>query len=392
VPKPLLQIGSKHLVEHQLATLAEAGVGPVGMVLGYHADDIRDVVGMRAEFVYNGRWATTNSLASFLAAKDWIKDDLIVLNCDILYHPDILTRLLKAGPDAVAFDSSSGHGLEHMKVELDSSGHLVRMSKTLDPGYVHGENVGILYFEQSTARRLLSIAERLIDAGRTKDWLGTAVQELCREQPVQGVDMAGIPWVEIDFAFDLDRARKEVLPAIGGHVRKTWTRRLVYASAIAALSVGAYGMTTSPHGQPGGDEGTVMWEAVPLAGGTVVHLNKGPAQQTWWVVERGQSAEARIEGPSEVYVESRLILDRDTTASSPSLLELTLDGEVVDWIRSGADLSNSVRFDGRPVGKRDREMLHLGPGIHTLHVRLSTVLEERALIRIRQIETEFTDD
>lgn len=54
-PKCLLQLDGKRLVEHQLETFAEAGVSPVGMVIGYCADEIREVVGIRAEYVRNPR-------------------------------------------------------------------------------------------------------------------------------------------------------------------------------------------------------------------------------------------------------------------------------------------------------------------------------------------------
>ena len=50
-PKTLLQIGQRHLIEHQLETLAEAGVGPVHLVVGYGAEEVREIVGSRAEFV-----------------------------------------------------------------------------------------------------------------------------------------------------------------------------------------------------------------------------------------------------------------------------------------------------------------------------------------------------
>ena len=47
----LLQVGSKHLVEYQLGMLADAGIGPVGMVLGYNADaDKKSWAEMRAFF------------------------------------------------------------------------------------------------------------------------------------------------------------------------------------------------------------------------------------------------------------------------------------------------------------------------------------------------------
>ena len=44
-PKSLLQVGRRHLIEHQLDALAESGVGPVHVVVGYGADEVRDLCG-----------------------------------------------------------------------------------------------------------------------------------------------------------------------------------------------------------------------------------------------------------------------------------------------------------------------------------------------------------
>ena len=131
------------MIEHQLETLAEAGVAPVGMVVGYCADEIREVVGIRAEYVSNPRWATTNSLYSFSLAREWVSGPLIVINSDTIIHPEILDRLLQENDNAFAYDSGSGKAREHMKVEVND-GRLVRMSKELPAQESNGENVGVL--------------------------------------------------------------------------------------------------------------------------------------------------------------------------------------------------------------------------------------------------------
>ena len=38
VPKCLLEVGRRRLIEHQLDSLADAGVGPVHIVVGYGAE------------------------------------------------------------------------------------------------------------------------------------------------------------------------------------------------------------------------------------------------------------------------------------------------------------------------------------------------------------------
>ncbi|MGE3853780.1 MAG: NTP transferase domain-containing protein [Planctomycetota bacterium] len=213
--KCLLDVGGKPLIEHQLQLLADAGVGPVGMVVGFAADEVRKVVGIRAEYIENRDWATTNSAWSFLCAREWIGEGpLLVLNCDLLLHPQILDRLLVAGEDTIACDLSSGHGREHMKVELDENGRVLDMAKSLPPERTHGENVGLLHLGAGTVQRMLErAAERMADGNRN-DWLAGVLREVTAERTLRAVDIAGLQWAEIDFAFDLDRARREVWPVL----------------------------------------------------------------------------------------------------------------------------------------------------------------------------------
>ena len=102
-----------------------------------------DVVGIRAECLRNPRWSATNSLYSFWLARDWVKGDVVVLNCDVLFSPRVLERLLDAPGDALAYDSGSGDLREQMSVRVED-GLLRDMSKTMSPEQVSGENVGIV--------------------------------------------------------------------------------------------------------------------------------------------------------------------------------------------------------------------------------------------------------
>ncbi|MCZ6834040.1 MAG: phosphocholine cytidylyltransferase family protein, partial [Acidobacteria bacterium] len=134
-------------------TLAESGVGPAGITVGYGADEVRELVGMRAEYIQSSRWASTNSLYSFWLARDWVKGDVMVLNCDVLFSRQIIERLLDAPGDAIAVDRSSGSGREQMKVEC-AGDRLVAMSKNMTAAERAGENVGILKLTKDTAHRL----------------------------------------------------------------------------------------------------------------------------------------------------------------------------------------------------------------------------------------------
>lgn len=210
-PKCLVEVGGVPLLEHQLHTLASAGINDVCIVLGYMADAVRDVVGGRAQYVYSREWARTNSLYSLSLCSECICTQMLVMNCDVLAHPEAIYRVLRSQGSAFALDSSSGSDQEHMKVEL-SDGFLASMGKDLPCERTHGENVGILYFEAHATRVLFREAATLLRAGGRDQWMAAAVERTARSTPLRGVDVADLPWIEIDCPQDLRRARQEVLP------------------------------------------------------------------------------------------------------------------------------------------------------------------------------------
>jgi choline kinase len=211
--KCLCEIGGRPLIEHQLAALRGIGIDSVALVVGFEQERVRKVVGKRATFIVNERYAETNSLYSFMLARDWVDRDLIVLNCDVLFHPRMTQILQDRGGNALLFDSGSDLGEEEMKVAL-REGWLHEMSKQMPADRCRGENVGVLRLVHGAARHALRTAEDLIAAGAHRDWLASAINRTARKHPFRCVDIAGLPWTEIDFPSDLREARSRVWPAI----------------------------------------------------------------------------------------------------------------------------------------------------------------------------------
>ena len=183
------------------------------VVVGYKQASVRDSVGSWARFVTNERFAETNSMYSFLLGERALDDDLLVMNSDIFCDPRMFQVLLASDDDALLYDASSGDEDEQMKVYV-RDGALVEMSKTLPPGKVSGENVGILRLSRETAESAASAAAALIEAGHERAWLAEAINFAAADHPITCIDIEGWPWVEIDFPEDLARARDEVFPRV----------------------------------------------------------------------------------------------------------------------------------------------------------------------------------
>jgi len=222
-PKCLARIGERTLIERQIESLQKAGIGPITVVGGYRIDNVRRVCSRNVEFVQNARYASTNSLYSLWLARDLLLDGFIVLNCDVLFHPQLLDDLLSARCDDAVLVSHRADGGsysdEEMKVHI-RRGLVVDMAKTLSDEDSDAENVGIARFSPSGALALCEHMTRIVATGAVREWLPRAFAEFAKVRPLHAIGTRGYPWIEIDFPEDYWRACSDVLPAIDADMRR----------------------------------------------------------------------------------------------------------------------------------------------------------------------------
>jgi choline kinase len=213
IPKCLVRLGSRALIHHQLDALRAMGIDEVCVVVGYGAERVRAALGKRCHYIDNPRFDETNSLYSLWMAREWVRGPFIQINCDLVAHPEIYRRLLSVPGTALAYDSLSGDGEEHMKVVV-RHGLLRDIHKQLDRARSCGENLGLLKYDRAAARILFEEACALVEGGAERSWAPAAIARLAQRVPIQCVDVAGLPWSEIDFVEDVLFARCEVLPEL----------------------------------------------------------------------------------------------------------------------------------------------------------------------------------
>jgi len=214
-PKCLQPLGRRTLLDVQLDTLPNLGVDQVCVVTGYCREQVFQRVARipGCAALVNPLYDTTNSLYSLWLARHWLQGPFLCMNADVLAHPGILQALLHLEGCGLAYDSTSGKEAEHMKVVTDGL-YLRAIGKKLPAEDSHGENVGFLKFDAESGRTFLEIVDQMVRNGQSSSWVPEALNLLSTRQPVRCVDVAGHPWVEVDFPEDLEAARSQVWPLI----------------------------------------------------------------------------------------------------------------------------------------------------------------------------------
>lgn len=216
MPKCLVTVGGETLLSRNIRMLRQAGVAEIVVVVGCAADTVRRSIA-DVTFVENPVFADTNSLYSLWLARTHLADGFVVMNCDVLVHPQIVMDLLSARyEDALLLayrDEGIDYGDEEMKVRV-RRGRVVDISKAMDPEDADGENLGIVKFGADGARLLVQELDAIVAAGEHRAWVPRAFGRFAARRPLHAIGTRGLPWIEIDFPEDYRRAVEVVLPQI----------------------------------------------------------------------------------------------------------------------------------------------------------------------------------
>jgi len=238
-PKCLAQVGELSLIERQIQTLRASGIDEIIAVVGFCADNVRRVCGPEIEYIENPIFFRTSSLYSLWLARHRFNEGFVVLNSDVLFHPQMITDLMTARyEDALLIaynaENSARLGDEEMKVKV-SAGRVVDISKAMRPDEADGENVGIVKFGPTGAALLSTQIGLLISRGKQRAWAPSAFREFARLRALHAIGTRGLPWIEIDFPEDYYMAINKVLPEIeekGFHFEHRHLPRQRLASAF----------------------------------------------------------------------------------------------------------------------------------------------------------------
>ncbi len=214
-PKCLVKVGGKPLIDYQLEALHLAGVEEVVLVLGYEAGQVRAHCGDQARYLENPDYLTTNSIYSLYLAAAELDTDTFLFNCDILFHPQILHRLL-VYPNAVAVDGQVARVAGEMNVARDGQQRIQAINKELSPEQSQAQSAQLAKFDRQGALEVGQEVERLVHQQQRKAFPTSAYGPLITRQQLYAAEVGDLPWGEIDSLEDYQRVEREVLPRLAG--------------------------------------------------------------------------------------------------------------------------------------------------------------------------------
>lgn len=210
IPKCLLQIDNRPILDYQIDTLSSHGVDEIILVTGFMGERVREHCSNKENItlITNPLFKTTEAVYSLFLGKEHMGDDVIILDGDLLFHPDMLTPLLCSKESSVLVDFNREQTKEDLKV-IASDGRIIDLSKDIEG---NGIWVSLALFKGEFLERF----KELIGIEKYwNKWWSIPIREHLLSYELRSIDTGGLPWVEIDTIDDLNYAENVVLPQIG---------------------------------------------------------------------------------------------------------------------------------------------------------------------------------
>ncbi len=219
IPKSMVEVNGTPLLENALNNLYELGLSEVGIVVGHMADYIKEHIGsewkgMKISYYENERYLETNNIISLYKAVDFCDDDMLMLECDVYYHKEMIEKLLTGEGECnilvSPFNPESMDGTV-IRVEGDKALELI-LGKWQGEDFDYSstkKTVNMYKFTKEFVAKYMPLikwyAENMGEQSYYEKVLGALMY--LRECDMRVVEVPEEMWCEIDDQDDLQRAR-----------------------------------------------------------------------------------------------------------------------------------------------------------------------------------------
>ena len=210
VPKPLMTLLGKPLIDHVICSCRDAGLKEFVVVTGYLGNVIRDHLrsgehlGVGIDYVENVNWGLGNG-SSLMAARAKLESEghFLLTMSDHIYHSSLIRRALDGfkGLHSVCVDRVPMYLTdiaEATKVILTDNGAVTEIGKGL--ARWHGVDTGVFILHTDLFTSVKSRVNGVVDCMR----------DIISDSLLQSIDVSSLPWLDVDTFEDLNYAGQVV--------------------------------------------------------------------------------------------------------------------------------------------------------------------------------------
>lgn len=213
-PKCLVKISQEEtILSYQLKSLEHYGITDLVMTTGYLEDTIKEYMqrfpGFSVRYAYNPDYRTTNYIYSMHLAKEFLKDDILLLHGDMVCEMEVYGKVLEnPGRNSVVINRTIP------VPEKDFKGRLLEGKITEVSVKIFGSDCFPLLPVYKIAKPdlLLWMEEisRFVEEGKRSVYAEEALNRITGKVQIYPCDISTELCMEIDTREDLETARKRI--------------------------------------------------------------------------------------------------------------------------------------------------------------------------------------
>ena len=212
IPKCLLKVGGKPIINFQLEALESLGIKDIAMIIGYHRETLVNYLKdnfptLNFNFIINHHYFETNTAYSAYLSRKFLNTPYLLMNADVVYPKSLLKKVFDSKYKTVLAVDKKPCGREEVKVIDGGDNKIVAIGKDLIENQCLGEFIGVAKLSKDFVELFSRSLEDLIDSGGVNDYFEAAIQPLISKISINYIDVSEFPCMEIDFIEDLENAQ-----------------------------------------------------------------------------------------------------------------------------------------------------------------------------------------
>ncbi|PAV06307.1 phosphocholine cytidylyltransferase family protein [Methanobacterium bryantii] len=211
IPKPLLEIDDKSLLERMIINCTSSGVNEFIIVLGHKKERVIEKIEyleskyqVKISTIENKRYSQTNTSCSVSLATKQLNEDVLIINGDNVVDERIISGLLAINETALVVDNYKQLNEESFKIRIEDN-VIMEIGKGININMASGEFIGVSKVSKNDLSMFNSILEGLI-AGDVQNYYDLAYKDLSKKSRIEYFYTNGLKWTEIDDKNDWEYA------------------------------------------------------------------------------------------------------------------------------------------------------------------------------------------
>ena len=227
LPKGLLDINGKTLVERQIEIFSSNNIEKIILIVGPNRDKFHL---KNVNYIFDESHDQHEQLGSLFAAKKFIQDEVIISFGDVLVEKNVFEQIMNSSFEiGLAVDLGWKQNYVERTMHPESEADLVRIESNMITKIQKklvqnntekiGEFIGIMKLNKDGAKTFVETYDKLLESSNgefqtassfKKAFLTDFIQELIDRQVSIHPILINGNWLEIDTSQDLDNAREKI--------------------------------------------------------------------------------------------------------------------------------------------------------------------------------------